>query len=107
MPNEPAEVLERPEWRLERLRYRVLRSIYDFAAASSTRMVAGAEVRAGLEADPDEIAGVFESLEDDGFLISGGDHRRLCITTFGVDYIERVAGRRRSIRAPVMYPGKR
>jgi hypothetical protein len=106
MTSQAGGALEQPEWRLERFRYRVLRSVYDYAGASSRRMVAGSQIRAELETDPDELFRVFDSLEDDGLLISGGDHRQICITDFGVDYIERIAGRRRSIRAPIIYPGR-
>lgn len=91
--------IEPPEWREERFRYKVLRSLYEFSGASSTRIVDTSELRAGVDATLEHLADAMAFLENDGFLITVAEARRVCITAEGVDYIEKLAGRRRSIRA--------
>ena len=91
---------EPPEWQQERFRYRVLRSIYDFAGASAARIVSDVEMTSALDADAEELFEALDYLDQDGYLICAGGRRRICITPVGIEYIERLAGRRRSIRAP-------
>ena len=95
-----SRAVEPPEWQQERFRYRVLRSIYDFAGASATRIVSDVEMTSALDADAEELFEALDYLDQDGYLICAGGRRRICITPVGIAYIERLAGRRRSIRAP-------
>lgn len=93
--------LERPEWREERFRYRVLRLVYEHAAASPALIVYGRKIEQELHARDSELARAIDFLEEEGYIISAGQpDRRLCITGGGIEYIEKKAGRRRSIRAP-------
>jgi hypothetical protein len=92
---------EKPEWREERFRYRVLRLVYEHAAASPALIVPGGRLRDELHPSDDELSRAIEFLEEEGYLISAGESAlRVCITGGGIEYIEKVAGRRRSIRAP-------
>ena len=92
---------DRPDWREERFRYRVLRLVYEHAAASPALIVAGRKLQEELQPNDDELFRAIDFLEGEGYLISAGEQvRRLCITGGGIEYIERGAGRRRSIRAP-------
>ena len=93
--------VERPEWREERFRYRVLRLVYEHAAGSPALIVSGVKIEEELRPASEELSRAIRFLEGEGYLISADERgRRLCITGGGIDYIERVAGRRRSIRAP-------
>ena len=101
MNNLPAGEHERPQWREERFRYRVLRLVYEHAAGSPALIVSGVRIEQELRLSGEELSRAISFLEHEGYLISAGDReRRLCITGGGIDYIERGAGRRRSIRAP-------
>ena len=92
---------ERPEWREERFRYRVLRLVYEHAAGSPALLVSGMKIEEELRPGDEELARALRFLEQEGYLISAGEReRRLCITGGGIEYIEKGAGRRRSIRAP-------
>jgi hypothetical protein len=101
MNDQPGGPDERPEWREERFRYRVLRLVYEHAAGSPALIVSGVKLEEELRPGDDELSRAITFLEHEGYLITGGEReRRLCITGGGIDYIERLAGRRRSIRAP-------
>ena len=101
MNDQPGGHKERPEWREERFRYRVLRLVYEHAAGSPALIVSGMKIEEELRPGEEELSRAISFLEHEGYLISAGEReRRLCITGGGIDYIERVAGRRRSIRAP-------
>ena len=92
---------EQPAWREERFRYRVLRLVYEHAAASPALIVSGWKLEEELQPKPDELSRAIDFLEEEGYVISAGQQaRRLCITGGGIEYIEKGAGRRRSIRAP-------
>ena len=92
---------ERPDWREERFRYRVLRLVYEHAAASPALIVAGWKLQEELRPTEGELTRAIDFLEEEGYVISAGEQaRRLCITGGGIEYIEKGAGRRRSIRAP-------
>ena len=99
--NDLSEARERPEWREERFRYRVLRLVYEHAAGSPALIVPGGRLQQELHPSDDELTRAIHFLEEEGYLISAGEREpRLCITGGGIEYIERGAGRRRSIRAP-------
>ena len=101
MSDLPGGQEERPEWREERFRYRVLRLVYEHAAGSPALIVSGVRIEEELRPGEDELPRAIRFLEEEGFLISAGEREpRLCITGGGIEYIEKGAGRRRSIRAP-------
>ena len=92
---------ERPEWREERFRYRVLRLVYEHAAGSPALIVSGVRIAEELRPSDEELSRAIHFLEQGGYLIAAGEReRRLCITGGGIEYIEKGAGRRRSIRDP-------
>jgi hypothetical protein len=99
MTDLPGEQALKPEWREERFRYRVLRLVYEHAAASPALIVSGWKIEEELRPSDHELSRAIDFLEEEGYLISAGeDARRLCITGGGIEYIEKGAGRRRSIR---------
>ena len=101
MNNPSGGPVERPEWLEERFRYRVLRLVYEHAAGSPALIVSGVKIEEELHPSEEELSRAIHFLEEEGYLITAGEReRRLCITGGGIEYIERGAGRRRSIRAP-------
>ncbi len=90
--------MDRPEWVEERLRYRVLRAVYEHAGGAYGRIVSGLLLEAELPVTNEELLRVVSFLDDHGYVVSASDAFRICITPEGIRYIESLAGRRRSIR---------
>jgi hypothetical protein len=91
------------EWREERLRYRILRAVYDRAGGDCIRGVTTPEVGAGVALPPERIEGDLRLLAEYGFLFNVEGDWRYCITPKGIRYIERTAGRRLSVRIPSVH----
>jgi hypothetical protein len=88
------------EWSEERLRYRVLRSVYDHAGGDCTSCVTPAEVGCDLSVTYEDLYRATALLVEHGFLFRMASDS-LCITPRGIRYIERAAGRRLSLRLPM------
>ena len=89
---------ERPDWGEERLRYKVLSTVYDRAGASCERTVTGTEIGSILDLRYEDMFRVIHFLESHGYLKYLDAGPRVCLTPNGLRYIEELAGRRRSIR---------
>ena len=87
-----------PAWNEEQLRYRVLGAAHRHTGGDCTRSVVGAALGADLDVPYEELHRVLSCLEEHGYLFHIGPGPRLCITPKGIRYIERAAGRRRSLR---------
>lgn len=84
--------------RRERLRFQVLREIYDRARARCDVLLSGQTIREALRISREDAFRSIYDLEHRGFLSYRGAGPRICITEKGISYLEREAGRRRSIR---------
>lgn len=91
------------EWSEERLRYRVLRAIYDRTGGDCVRTMTATEIGSQLSIGYEELFRAMRLLLDHEFLFSVGEGPRVCITPKGIRYIEKAAGRRMTVRlaAPV------
>lgn len=86
-------------WSEERLRYRVLRTVYKRAGADCLRTITGPEVGAELNLPYETLYRAVQALVEAGYLIHLGAGPRICITPLGLRYVEELAGRRESVRA--------
>jgi hypothetical protein len=94
------EILQMPrEWGEERLRYRILKTVYDRAGAQCEKTVTGSEIGAALDLRYEDLFRVVHFLEHNGYLIYLGAGPRVCISGKGIGYIEKAAARRRSVRS--------
>lgn len=95
---ETPQQTERPEWREERLRYQILRSVYDQTGGDCAHTVSATQL---LRAQPVRYEDLFQAvhfLAERGYLFLMGEGLLVCVTPKGVRYIERSAGRRQSLR---------
>lgn len=92
----PGAVIQ--QWSEERLRYQVLRAIYERAGADCTRSITATEIGARLEIDYENLFRVLGFLEEHQYLLRVGPEPLVCITLKGIRYIEKAAGRRQSLR---------
>lgn len=90
----------RPEWGEQRLRYSILRAVYDRTEGRVDRPVTGSEIGAMLNLRYEDLYRVVHFLEYNGYLAYLGSGPRVSITDQGVRYIEDLADRRRTIREP-------
>ena len=90
----------RTDWTEEQMRYKVLDAVYGRAGAQCDREVTGTEIGAQLDLRYEDLFRLIHFLEYHGYLLYLGAGPRVCVTRKGVEYIEEVAGRRRSVRRP-------
>jgi hypothetical protein len=88
----------RGEWGEEQLRYRILRTVYDLTDGRCEASVTQTSIGAALDLRYEDLFRVVNFLSAHDYLATVGDGSNLCITRQGADYIETVAGRRRSVR---------
>jgi hypothetical protein len=91
--------IHRQAWREERLRYEVLEALYRKSQGESGRVMRVAEFGDGLRMWPEELFRGVEFLDRHGYLTYHGAGPEVSITPKGIDYLERTAARRRSIRS--------
>ena len=89
-----------PEWSEERLRYRILREIYESTGANCVRTMTACEIGTNLSIAYEDLYRVVNYLAEHEFLFAVGEGPRVCITPRGIRYIEKAAGRRSTIRLP-------
>jgi hypothetical protein len=87
------------EWRDERLRYQVLRFIYDRLGPDCLAVLTGPEISAALALTEDDVFRVVGWLTDRGYVRHYGARPSICLTQQGIDYLESSARRRQSLRA--------
>jgi DNA-binding IclR family transcriptional regulator len=85
-------------WSEERLRYRVLRLIYERSDGSYARSVTATEVGTELDLAYEDVFRVMDYLAERGYLFRLDDDSRVCITPRGMRYVEQTAGRRQTVR---------
>jgi hypothetical protein len=89
-----------PEWSEERLRYRILRTIYDRTGADCVTSMTATEIGTYLSVGYEDLFRVIHFLAEHQFLFPIAEGPRVCITPKGIRYIEKAAGRRMTLRAP-------
>lgn len=82
----------------ERQRYRVLEAIYRSSRGRCIQLVVAREVARDLGMLVEELYKSICDLQEAQLLDYLGAGPRVCLTDTGIDYIERVADRRRSVR---------
>lgn len=87
------------DWREERLRYQVLRFVYDHVGADCRAPVGGSEIQGALALSADDVLRVVEWLDAHGYLHSSGSRPSVCLTDLALEYLENAARRRQSLRA--------
>jgi hypothetical protein len=87
-----------PDWSEERLRYRILRAIYDRTGADCVRTMTATEIGAYLSIGYEDLYRVIHWLAEHEYLFPVGEGPRVCVTPKGIRYIEKAAGRRMTIR---------
>lgn len=92
------EEKRKPVWGEERLRYDVLRFIYEHAGASCQQEVTGAQIGAALHLAYEDLYRVIHYLETRGYLDYRGAGPKVCLTETGFSYLSEIAGRRRTVR---------
>ncbi|CAN5778398.1 hypothetical protein BH23GEM6_BH23GEM6_26390 [soil metagenome] len=88
------------EWSEERLRYKILRAVYEHAGSDTGRSTTATEIGTELSMGYEELFRTFSFLVDHGYLLCIGEGPRVCITPAGISYIEKAAGRRMTLRIP-------
>jgi hypothetical protein len=90
--------INRQAWREERLRYEVLQSVYDKCDGQPDQVLRVAGFAEGLGVWREELFRGVEFLDRHGYVTYHGAGPEVSITRKGVEYLERKAARRRSIR---------
>jgi hypothetical protein len=90
--------IHRQAWREERLRYEVLESLYEKSAGRPDQVLHVAGFAEGLGVWREELFRGVEFLDRNGYVTYHGAGPEVSITPKGVEYLERKAARRRSIR---------
>jgi hypothetical protein len=90
--------LERQRWREERMRFEVLAMLHDACGRDTGCIVRVADFAEGLGVWKEELFRTVEFLDRRGYLHYHGGGPSVSITQKGIDYIDRQAWRRRSIR---------
>jgi DNA-binding MarR family transcriptional regulator len=88
----------KPIWQEERLRYEVLRFIYEHAGASCQHEVTGTQIGAALQLTYEDLYRIVHFLDSRGYLHYMGAGPRVCLSEEGRRYLEELARQRRSIR---------
>ncbi len=89
-----------PEWSEERLRYRILRTVYERTGANCIHTLTATEIGSHLSVGYEDLFRIIHFLSEHHFLFPIGEGPRVCITPKGIRYIEKAAGRRMTVRAP-------
>ena len=84
--------------RRERLRYSYLERLYLLTGPECERAVTTPEVEENLGLPPALVASLTEDLTRLGYLRWDTSGMRICITSAGVEYMQRRAWRRRTVR---------
>jgi hypothetical protein len=95
------------EWSEERLRYRILRAVYEQSGSDPARSTTATEIGTLLSMGYEELFRTFSFLVDHDYLLPVGEGPRVCITPEGIRYIEEAAGRRMTVRVPRRRPQTR
>lgn len=86
------------EWNEERVRYQVLRFVRDRVGFDCEASLTSTQIGVALALHEDETLQTVKWLHDHGYLRQVGARPSVCITPLGIDYLDSVAGRRRSLR---------
>ena len=86
------------DWREERLRYQVLRFVYDHVGADCAAILMSAEIQGALALSGDEVQRVLQWLQQRGYVRCAGLRPGISLTTQAIEYLENAARRRQSLR---------
>jgi DNA-binding IclR family transcriptional regulator len=86
------------DWRDERLRYQVLRLVYDRVGPDCLAVLTGTEIGAALALNEEDVLRVVEWLAEHGYVRHYGSRPNVCLTERGIEYLESAARRRQSLR---------
>lgn len=87
-----------PEWHDERLRYHVLRFVRDRVAFDCEASLTSTQIGEALALREEETLRTMKWLHEHGYLREVGARPSVCITPLGLEYLDTVAARRRSLR---------
>lgn len=90
--------LQRQRWRQERMRFEVLAMLYQGCDGKTGCVLRVSTFADNLGVWREELFRVIEWLDRKGYLVYHGAGPSVSLTRQGVDYVERYAGRRRSLR---------
>lgn len=82
----------------ERLRFDILRSVYEVAAADTGVEINAARFAGVLAVPLERIFAVVEFLSREGYLVYRGAGPRIALTQRGVEYVQGDSGRRGTLR---------
>jgi hypothetical protein len=89
---------ESPHWAEERLRYEVLRFIYNRVGANCDVLLTGPQVGVALALSAADLSRILGWLETREYLRPLDEGPELCLTAHGISVIEAPGERRRSLR---------
>lgn len=87
------------DWRDERLRYQVLRFVYDRVGPDCLAVLTAPEIGGALALTDDDVLRVVSWLTDHGYVRHFGARPSVCLTERGIEYLESDARRRHSLRS--------
>lgn len=87
------------DWHEERLRYQVLRFIFDRVGSRCDVVLTGPQIGGALALGPADVLRIVAWLDEHGYVHHFGDRPSVCLTPQGVAYLESSARRRRSLRS--------
>ena len=87
------------DWREERLRYQVLRFIFDTVGSDCELVVTASQIGTALALGFDDVLRIEMWLDAHGYVHHLGGGGRVCLTARGIAYLEGEGGRRRSLRS--------
>lgn len=99
MTSPPEQSAENPKWEEERARFEVLQAVQAFAGSDCAAVVTGRELLAAVDLPCERLYQAITCLSDLGYLTYLGAGPRVCVTHAGIEYVEKEANRRRSVRA--------
>lgn len=86
-------------WYEERLRYHVLRFIYDHVGPNCDITLSSAQIGVALALTAGDVIRIVSWLDERGYVNQFGSRPDICLTPKAIKYLEISADRRRSVRA--------
>lgn len=82
----------------ERLRFEILRGVYEIAGGDASREVHASRFAPALHVPLERVFAVVEFLSREGYLAYRGAGPRVALTQRGIDYLQGDSGRRGTLR---------
>jgi CTP-dependent riboflavin kinase len=87
-----------PQWNEERLRYQVLRFVHDQVAHDCNAALTSTQIGRALAIGESELLRIISWLNEHGYVRQIGIRPSVCMTERGIEYLENLANRRKSLR---------